>query len=341
MISLKTTFAGLAAALVCSTSALAQDSAVIDRIKERGYVTCGASTGVPGLSRADDDGVWRGFDSDICRTVAVALLGDKDAIRFVPLITAQRLPALQTGEIDILSRTTTWTMSRDTVVRFVWTTLYDGEAIMHRSATPVSDVKDLDGMTFCVTGGGNLGEVSLTNLEREHNISVERVMFQNPQETRDTYLAERCDAYITDAVAAAGTRASVAKNPDDHEIFIVPGEPPEPLAVAVARGDDSWFDVTRYAIAILWWAEDHGITSANVDEFVDSDDPSIRRVLGEDGFGAPLGLDDKWAYNVIKQLGNYGEIFERNLGMESPLKLQRNLNRLYKDGGVFAPVFID
>jgi general L-amino acid transport system substrate-binding protein len=313
----------------------AEAQSIVERIRARGFVQCGASTGVPGLSRADEQGVWRGFDSDICRAFAVALLGDREKIRFTPLITAARLPALQTGEIDVLSRTTTWTYSRDAAVRFTATTLYDGEAIISRTALNVREPKDLDGLTFCVTGGGNLGERSLTELEEKHRIRVRRVTFENPQQTRDTYLAGRCDAYITDGTAAAGVRATLARNPNEHSIMIVPGEPPEPLAVAVPRGDDRWFDIVRWSIFAMIWAEEHGITSANVEEHARTGDARVRRMLGATpGIGRPLGLDDRWIFNVIRQVGNYGEVFERNLGGGSPMGLPRGLNALWNQGGL-------
>jgi general L-amino acid transport system substrate-binding protein len=313
----------------------AEAQSIVERIRARGHVQCGASTGVPGLSRADENGVWRGFDSDICRAFAVALLGDRERIRFTPLVTAARLPALQTGEIDVLSRTTTWTYSRDAAVRFVATTLYDGEAIIHRTALNIRDVRDFNGMTFCVTGGGNLGEKSLTELEQKYRISVRRVTFENPQQTRDTYLAGRCDAYITDGTAAAGVRATLARNPNEHAIFVVPGEPPEPLGVAIPRGDDRWFDIVRWSIFAMIWAEENGITSGNVEEKARTADDKTRRILGAlPGIGRPLGLDDRWVFNVIRQIGNYGEVFERNLGSGSPMGLPRGLNALWSQSGL-------
>lgn len=331
-------FAAFAAAMVIAPGVV-QAQSLVSKIQARGYVSCGASTGVPGLSRADENGVWVGFDSDICRATAVALFGDKDKIRFVPLITAARLPALQTGEIDVLSRTTTMTYTRDAAVRFTAITLYDNDAILSWKKIGAESIEDFDGATFCVTGGGNLSEKSLTELEAAYKIKVQRVVFESPQQTRDSYLAGRCDAYITDGTAAAGARASVAKNPEEHALMPLAEHAPEPLAVAIPRGDDRWFDIVRWSIFALWWAEENGITSANVDEMAKSEDMNIQRVLGGvEGFGTPLGLDDKWVYNIIKQLGNYGEIWDRNLGEDSPLKLERKFNALWKDGGLmFSP----
>lgn len=327
----------LGAMSVDATQATAQS--LVDKIKQRGYVSCGASTGVPGLSRADENGVWRGFDSDVCRAFAVALFGDKDKIRFVPLVTAARLPAIQTGEIDVLSRTTTVTYTRDAAVRFTAITLYDNDAILSWKKLNLKQIKDFEGASFCVTGGGNLSEKSLTELEAEYKIKVKRVVFESPAQSRDSYFAGRCDAYITDGTAAAGAKVSVAKNPDDHDLMALTEHAPEPLGIAIPRGDDRWFDIVRWSIFALWWAEDNGVTSANIDEKLKSGDKNVQRVLGAvAGFGKPVGLDDKWVYNIIKQVGNYAEIWDRNLGKDTPIKLERKFNNLYKNGGLmFSP----
>ncbi len=310
---------------------------VVDKIKQRGYVQCGASTGVPGLSRADERGVWRGIDSDICRASAVAVFGDKEKIRFTPLVTAARLPAIQTGEIDILSRTTTWTYSRDAAVRFVAATIYDGDAILFRKSLNFKDMRDFNGATFCVTGGGGLPAQKLSALEETAKITLRRVVFENPTQARDAYMAGRCDAYITDGTAAAGARATIATNPGDHELVSIDNRP-EPLGVAIPRGDDRWFDIVRWSIFALFWAEENGITAANASEMAKSGNREVRRVLGEDGFGRPLGLDDKWVLNIVTQLGNYGEIWHRNLGDGSPMRLPRGKNALWSDGGLmFSP----
>lgn len=325
---------GLAAlAAWAGSPAPAEAQSIVERIRARGFVQCGASTGVPGLSRADEGGVWRGMDSDVCRAAAVAIFGDKDRIRFTPLVTAARLPALQTGEIDVLSRTTTWTYSRDAAVRFVTTTIYDGDAILYRKRLNVRSMRDFDGATFCVTGGGGLPAQKLTAIEETNRITLRRVVFENPTQARDAYMSGRCDAYITDGTAAAGARATIARNPDEHEMMPVDTRP-EPLGIAVPRGDDRWFDIVRWSFFALLWAEERGITAANAEEMARTGDREVRRVLGEEGFGRPLGLDDRWVLNVIRQLGNYGEMWERNLGNGSPLRLARNRNALWRDGGL-------
>lgn len=333
---------GLAMALLATMTLAGAASAqsILEKVRQRGFVSCGASQGVPGLSRPDEKGVWKGFDSDVCRAVAVAVFGDKDKARFVPLNAAQRLPALQTGEIDVLSRTTTWTYTRDLAVRFVATTIYDNDALLVRTSANVRTEKDLNGLTVCLQGGGSLTEQALDELEEEHpGVKMKRVYFDSTIQARDSYFAGRCDTYVTDGLAAWGQRASAAKNPEDHQVFYV-GHSTEPNGVAIPRGDDRWFDIVRYAINVLVWAEDEGITSRNVDDVLKTTKKSeVKKVLGaEPGWGKIIGLDDKWAYNIVKQLGNYGEIWERNLGKDSPLKAERKLNNLYRNKGLLFPV---
>jgi general L-amino acid transport system substrate-binding protein len=328
--------AGVAAALAWSGSASAQT--VVNKIKQRGYVSCGASQGVPGLSRPDEQGVWRGFDSDMCRAIAVAIFGDKEKIRFVPLNAAQRLPAIQTGEIDALSRSTTLTYTRDAAVRFVVVTLYDNDSLMVRKSANVKSKKDLNGLTVCLQGGGSLTEDSVIETEQEEGIAMKKVYFDSTIQARDAYFAGRCDSYVTDGVAAAGQRATVAKNPDEHEIIAI-GSGASPNGIAIARGDDQLFDIVRWAFNAMVWAEKNGVTQANIDEKAKTGGPQMTRVLGgQSGFGKPLGLDDKWAYNVIKQLGNYGEVWDRNIGKDSALKVPRNYNALYRANGLNFPL---
>ena len=309
---------------------------VVDKIKGRGYVTCGASQGVPGLSRPDEKGYYRGFDSDICRAFASAMLGDKDKIRFVPLNAGQRFLALQTGEIDILARTSTITYTRDAAVRFVAIYLYDTDGILVRKKDKITSPKLLGGKTVCLQGGGSLTEHALLETEEKYKIKTKKVYFDSTLQARDAYFAGRCDAYITDGTAAAGQRATVAKNPLEHDILQV-GELAEPNGAAIARGDDRLHDVVRWTLNALLWAEHLGITAANVDERVRAGNKEEKRVLGGSGFGKTLGLDDKWVYNVIKQNGNYAEIWDRNLGKDSPLKVARGLNALWRNGGLYHP----
>lgn len=326
---------GLAGLVASAQGAGAQS--VVGKIKERDYLSCGASQGVPGLSRPDEKGYYRGFDSDICRAFATAILGDKEKIRYVPLNAGQRFPALQTGEIDVLSRTSTITYSRDSVVRFVWITLYDTDGVLVRKADNITEPKLLDGKTICLQSGGSLTEKAIEETEEEFGITTKKVYYDTTVQARDAFFGGRCDSYVTDGTAAAGQRASVAKNPDDYDILKI-GSAAEPNGVAVARGDDKLFDIVRWTVNALLWAELNGITSQNIDEKLASGGPDITRVLGgEAGFGKAMALDDKWAYNVIKQVGNYAEIWDRNLGKDSPLKVDRGLNKLWKDGGLNYP----
>jgi len=326
------------AILSISIPGMASAQSILDKVKQRGYVSCGASQGVPGLSRPDERSNWTGFDVDTCRAVAVAIFGDKEKARFVPLNAAQRLPALQTGEIDVLSRTTTWTYSRDLAVRFVAINLFDGDAAMVRKAYKAETFKDLRGATICLQGGGSLLEKALDEAVETFKIKVERVYFDSTLQARDAYFAGRCDAYMTDGLAAVGQRSG-SRDPDQHNI-ISSGLTVEGLGVAVPRGDDRWFDIVRYAVNVLIWAEEKGITSKNIDEVAKTSvSVEVKRVLGlEPGWSKVLGLDDKWAYNIIKQLGNYAEIWDKNLGKDSPLKAERGRNKLFRDGGLLFPI---
>ncbi len=335
----KTLAAAASLAAMAMTAAPAAAQSILDKVKQRGYVSCGASQGVPGLSRPDDKGSWTGFDVDTCRAVAAAVFGDKDKARFVPLSAAQRLPAIQTGEIDVLARTTTWTFSRDQAVRFAAINLYDGDAVMLRKSLNVKTAKDLEGLSLCLQGGGSLLEKALDDIESEHKIKTKRVYFDSTVLARDAYFAGRCDGYMTDGLAAVGQRASAAKNPDEHDI-LVSGQTTEPLGVAVPRGDDKWFDIVRYAVNVMVWAESEGITSKNVDDVAKSTTKAeVKKALGlEAGWGKLIGLDDKWAYSIIKQVGNYAEVWDRNLGKDSPMKAERKLNSLQKNGGLLFPI---
>ena len=336
--TLQTLAAALCAALLCiGKPASAQASSpTIDRVKSRGYLTCGASQGVPGLSRPDEKGYYRGFDSDICRSVASAILGDREKVRFVPLNAGQRFLALQTGEIDILPRTSTITYTRDMAVRFVKIYQYDGDAVLVRKKDKINGGKDLNSRTVCLQGGGSLVENAILETEEKYKIKVKKVYFDSTIQARDAYFAGRCDAYISDGTAIAGVRATVAKNPDEHHIFRV-GEMSEPNGLVIARGDDRLFDIARWTLNALIWAEAMGITAANVDERAKKGHAEERRVLGGKGFGKAIGLNDHWVYHVIKQNGNYAEIWDRNLGQGSPLKVPRGLNALWRDGGLYHP----
>jgi general L-amino acid transport system substrate-binding protein len=324
--------AALALAAGCAPAQKAERGA-IPRMIKRDYVTCGASQGITGLSRPDERGVWRGFDVDVCRAFAAALLGDADKIRFIPLNAAQRLPAVQTGEIDVLQRTTTVTFARDMAIRFVAVTQFDSDVLIFRKALGAADVRGLDGRTVCLQSGGSSADNTLTHVEAEEGIRFERVYFDSTITARDAYFSGRCDVYVTDGFLGASQVATVARHPSEHTLVYLDHLLPQ--GVAIARGDDRWFDVVRWTVNLLIWAEQNGVTQANVDEKARTGSADVRRVLGGDpAFGRTIGLDQRWAYNVIKQVGNYGEIWERNLGAGTRIKADRRLNRSYKDGGL-------
>jgi general L-amino acid transport system substrate-binding protein len=312
-------------------------SATLDQVRSRGYVSCGASQTSVGFSAPDDQGYWRGLDVDTCRAVAAAVLGDKDKARFVPLTGQQRITALQTGEIDILPRTTTWTLRRDANgINFTVPNYYEYDAFLVPKKLKVTQVKGLVGASVCVQTGST-NEVTVADLSRKHKLKLKPVLFDNSAATRQAFFSGRCDAWLTDAAGLASARATQAKNPNDYLIFPASGGM-EALTPAVRHGDDRWFDIVKWSFLAMVAAEDLGITQTNVDEMLMSDDPRIRRFLGvEAGNGKALGLDEKWAFHVVKQVGNYAEVFERTVGKDSPLKLPRGANALYRNGGLMFP----
>lgn len=328
----------LAAAALAATASPLWAQQTIESVRQRGHVVCGGSGNTVGFGAPDKDGVWRGLDVDTCRAIAVAVLGDKDKARFVPLTGQQRLIALQTGEIDVLPRTTTWTLQRDANgVNFTVPNYYEFTGVMVRSALKAEKVQDLNGATVCVQTGSTT-EVTVADMARANNIKLEPVLFDNVAATRQAFFSGRCDALVTDASALASVRATQARNPAEFTIFPA-NQKMEALTPSVRHGDDRWFDIVKWSFQALIMAEFLGITQANVDEMLKSANPDIRRFLGvEPGNGKALGLDEKWAYNIIKQLGNYAEIFDRNVGKDSPLKLDRGPNRLYRDGGLMFPL---
>lgn len=329
--------ASIGAALLVSGTAIAQTAApgpTLTTVRQRDAVVCGAHPGAPGFSVLDSQGVTRGLDADTCRAVAAAVLGDASKARFTVVSSQARLPALQSGQIDLLPRTTTWTHSRDTAngLNFTAVTFYDGQGFMVRRSAGVQRARDLAGATICVTSG-TTNELNLADWSRANNVRVQPLVFDQNEETRNAYNAGRCDAFTTDASQLAGIRTAL-RNPDEH-VILADIISKEPLSPAVRHGDDQWFDIVRWTIFALIEAEELGITQANVDEMLNSQNPSIRRLLGNAGDHGPLmGLDRRWAYNAIKAVGNYGEIFERNLGSGSPIGLPRGVNDLWTRGGL-------
>jgi general L-amino acid transport system substrate-binding protein len=326
-----------ALAVLTAGPALAQTASpgpTLSTIRSRDAVICGAHPGAPGFNVLDSQGVHRGLDADTCRAIAAAALGDANKARWIILSSQARLPALQSGQVDVLPRTTTWTQVRDTAngLNFTAVNFYDGQGFMVRRSANVQRARDLAGATICVTSG-TTNELNLADWARTNNIQVQPLVFDQNEETRNAYNSGRCDAFTTDASQLAGIRTAL-RDPNEHVILpdIISKEP---LAVAVRHGDDQWFDIVRWTVFALIEAEELGVTQANVDEMLNSQNPSIRRLLGQAGDHGPLmGLDRRWAYNAIKAVGNYGEMFDRNLGAGSPIGLPRGVNDLWTRGGL-------
>ena len=335
----KTVFYGaLAAATVAGGMASA---ATLDDVKARGTLNCGVSTGLAGFSAPDANGDWQGFDVDVCRAVAAAVLGDSNAVQFVPTTGKTRFTALASGEIDMLARNTTWTLSRDADLKFefIGVNYYDGQGFIVPRELGVTSAKDLDGATVCIQTGTTT-ELNLADYFRNNNISYEPVPIETNAEALQLYTAGTCDSYTTDASGLAASRATF-ENPGDHVILpeIISKEPLGPL---VRHGDNEWGDIVRWTLNALIAAEEYGVTSANIDELVGgSDNPEINRLLGSEGnLGEMLGLENDWAVKALKVGGNYGEIFERNIGETTPIGLARGLNAQWVDGGLlYAPPF--
>ncbi|MEO8557923.1 MAG: amino acid ABC transporter substrate-binding protein [Rhodospirillales bacterium] len=331
----KTLLAASAATLAALFAGQAQAGPTLDAIKGRGQIICGVSTGLAGFSLADSTGKFTGIDVDVCRAIAAVVFGDPNKVKFVPLSAQQRFTALQSGEVDLLSRNTTETMQRDTALglNFGVVTYYDGQGFMVAKKTGVKSAKELKGATVCVQPGTTT-ELNLADFARTNKIDLKPVVIEKLDEIESAFFSGRCDAYTTDASGLAATRASKASNPDDYLILpeIISKEP---LAPAVRHGDDQWLDIVKWTSYALLEAEEYGVTSQNLDEMKKSDNPGIKRLLGvTPGLGKALGVDEAWAYNAIKAVGNYGEMFERNVGMGSKLKLARGLNALWTKGGL-------
>ncbi len=313
----------------------------LDDVKAKGELACGVSTGSPGFSFPDANGRWQGFDVGFCRALAGAVLGDGDAIKFVPLSSKTRFAALASGEIDALSRNTTWTFSRDVDLKqtFVGVDYYDGQGFMVPVELGVGSVLELDGATVCIQTGTTT-ELNLADYFRTNGMSYEPVPIEGNAEAQQQYLAGACDVYTTDRSALAGTRMSF-ENPDEHMLLpeIISKEPLGPL---VRHGDDNWADIARWTLNALITAEELGITQANVVEMSKgTNNPEINRMLGSEGsLAAMLGLESDWAVNAILAGGNYGEIFSNNIGENSPIGLSRGVNALWTDGGlIYSPPF--
>ncbi len=313
----------------------------LEEVTSRGVLNCGVSEGVPGFSNPDEAGNWAGLDSDICRAVASAIFNDPSKVNFVPLASKQKILAVVTGQVDLTSRTTTWTMKRDTKegVDFTTVVFYDGQGFMTRKENGISDGKQLDGASICVTSGTTT-ELNLADFATSNGISVEAVVFEGKKEAVNAYQSGRCDALTTDASQLTAFRSTM-EDPDAH-VILPQLISKEPLAPLVRHGDNKWKDLVTWVINGLVTAEELGVTQANAAERVaNSENPTIQRLLGASGdYGSYIGLENDWMLKVISNMGNYGEIFERNLGQETALKMDRGSNALPKDGGLlYVPAF--
>ena len=327
--------AGAVSIALCGV-AMAQAPSTLDAVKAKGHVQCGVNTGLAGFSQPDSKGVWKGLDIDLCRGVAAAVFGDANKVRYTPLTAVQRFTALQSGEIDILARNTTWTVSRDASLgmNFVGVNYYDGQGFMVPKKLNVTSAKQLGGATICVQPGTTT-ELNLSDYFRSNRMTFKPVVIEKLDEVLNAYFSGRCDVYTTDVSGLVSTRGTRAPNPADH--LILPEViSKEPLGPAVRHGDDRWFDIVKWTLFATIEAEEMGLTSKNIDQQAGSKDPAVQRFVGATGdFGKMMGLDNRWAFNIIKQVGNYGESFESNL---KPLGFERGLNQLWNKGGIlYAP----
>ena len=329
----------LAAAGLMALGAQAQ-AATLDDVKSAGELRCGVSNGLPGFSQPDSSGNWKGLDVDTCRAVAAAVLGDSTAVEFIPLTAAERFTALQSGEIDMLSRNTTWTTTRDASLglNFTGTNYYDGQGFLVKTALGIDSALQLDGAAVC-TQAGTTTELNLADYFRANDMSYEAVVFDTSEASAQGFDNNRCDVLTSDTSQLAALRTQLS-DPSSAEVLpdIISKEP---LGPVVRQGDDEWFNVVKWVLFGQINAEEYGITSSNVDSMLSSDNPSVQRIVGTDGnMGEILGLDDDFMVDVVSQVGNYEEMFERNVGPNTPIGLQRGTNALWTDGGIlYAPPF--
>ncbi len=335
---MKTKILSLAAGAAISMVAVNASAATLDDVKGKGHVQCGVSQGLAGFSNPDDKGNWTGLDVDVCRAMAAAIFGDATKVKYTPLSAKERFTALQSGEVDVLSRNTTWTATRDTALglNFAGVNYYDGQGFMVRKSLGVTSAAQLNGAAVC-TNTGTTTELNVADYFRANNMQYEVVAFEKADEVVQAYDKGRCDVYTTDASGLYAQRLKLA-NADEHMVLpeIISKEP---LGPVVRQGDDQWFNLAKWTVFAMVNAEELGITSANVDDLKGSNNPAVKRVLGVEGnFGENLGVGNDWAYNIIKQVGNYGETFNANVGPDTPLGIARGVNALWSKGGIqYAP----
>ncbi|MFK0570586.1 amino acid ABC transporter substrate-binding protein [Endozoicomonas sp.] len=337
--SLKTA-AVLGAFAAAGLAQVASASGTLESVKEKGYLSCGVSTGLPGFSNPDDKGQWSGLDVDVCRAVAAATLKDASKVKFIPLTAKERFTALQSGEIDVLSRNTTWTLTRDASLglNFAGVSYYDGQGFMVKKELGVKSARELDGAAVCIQAG-TTSELNLADYFRANNMEYQPVVFDTSDGTAKGFDSGRCDVLTSDQSQLYALRVRLSK--PDSAVVLPDVISKEPLGPVVRQGDDQWFNIVKWSLAAMINGEELGLNSDNIKAQKESSDPNIRRLLGIDGpKGKGLALDDDWSLRILEQVGNYEEVFNRNVGAESPLQIERGLNALWNDGGIlYAPPF--
>lgn len=325
--------------IVVAASCASATAGTLEKVRKDGVVSCAVNGSRPGFSSVDSKSEWSGLDVDTCRAVAAATLGDASKVKFLKTNNQTRLTALQTGEVDMTVSNVTWTLSRDADLGldFVSPTFYDGQGLMTPKALGVKSAKELDGASVCVRPGSTSERV-VADIQKKYNIKLKLVVIEDQKEINTAFFGGRCDVAVQSSSGLSSTRAAVASNPDDYVIL------PElfgkdPMGPVVRQDDPQWRDIVQWTVFTLFQAEESGVTSKNIDEMKTSADPTVRRLLGLDNAGGKgLGLEPNWTYNIIKQVGNYGEIFERSVGKATPFKMERGLNAQYYDGGlIYAP----
>jgi general L-amino acid transport system substrate-binding protein len=329
--------ATVSAAALLAVTGLAHAGPTFEAVKKKGFVQCGVNTGLPGFSAADEKGVWKGIDVDVCRAVAAMVFGDSEKVKYTPLTAKERFTALASGEVDVLSRNATWTETRDggLGISFTGVTYYDGQGFLIKKKLGVKSAKKLSGAAVCVLAGTTT-ELNLADYFRANKMKFKAVTYDTADETSKAFDAGRCDVLTSDQSQLYALRLKLAK-PDDAAVLpeIISKEP---LGPAVRQGDEDWFKIVRWALFAMINAEELGVTSKNVDQMKGSDNPEIKRLLGVEQIKHGLGVKDDWAYQIVKQVGNYGEVFDRHVGKGSPLKIERGLNALWNNGGIqYAP----
>jgi general L-amino acid transport system substrate-binding protein len=327
--------AALAAVVTCAMALPALAGQTFDAVKAKGFVQCAVNTGLAGFSFSDSQGRWTGLDVDLCKAIAAAMFGDSEKVKFTPTTAQQRFVALQSGEVDVITRNATQTLLRDTSLGFNFpgVNFYDGQGFMVPGKSGIKSARELNGATVCVQPGTTT-ELNLADYFRQNKMTFKPVLIEKLDELLQAYQSGRCDVYTTDASGLAAVRAGQLSGKGEH-VILPERISKEPLGPMVRHGDDQWFDFVKYVLDGMIEAEELGISQANVDGMLKSEDPVIKRFLGvTPGYGKAVGVDEKWMYSVVKQIGNYGDSFERNVGKNTPLKLERGLNALWTKGGL-------